>query len=67
MGRMKPPALLLAVSLLVLMSCYFKNFEDTFTRQLLVVKGWLGEAGGHLTNNTLTNILNFIYQWLGNC
>ena len=31
------------------MSCYFGNLEATFTRQLLVVKGWLlGEAGGHL-------------------
>ena len=60
--------LLLTGSLLVLMSCYFGNLEATFTRQLLVVKGWLlGEAGGHLTNNTITNMLNFIYQWLGNC
>ena len=31
------------------MSCYFGNLEATFTRQLLLVKGWLlGEAGGHL-------------------
>ena len=72
-GGWRPPSifyidLLLTGSLLVLMSCYFGNLEATFTRQLLVVKGWLlGEAGGHLTNNTITNILNFIYQWLGNC
>ena len=60
--------LLLTGSLLLLMSCYFGNFEGTFTRQLLRVKGWLlGEAGGHLTNNTITNILNVICQWLGNC
>ena len=33
-----------------------------------IVKGWLlGEAGGCLTNNIITNILNFIYQWLHNC
>ena len=50
------------------MSCYFGNLEATFTRELLVVKGWLlGEAGDHLTNNIITNILNFIYQWLHNC
>ena len=60
--------LLLTGSLLVLMSCYFGNLEATFTRQLLLMKGWLlGEAWGNLTNNTITNILNFIYQWLGNC
>ena len=35
---------------------------------MLVVKGWLlWEDGGHLTSNTITNILNFIYKWLGNC
>ena len=46
----------------------YSNFHLSLTGQLLVVKGWLlGEAGGHLTNNTITNILNFIYQWLGNC
>ena len=50
------------------MSCYFGNLEATFTRELLGVKGWLlGEAGGHLTNNIITNILNFIDQWLHNC
>ena len=27
----------------------------------------IGEAGGHLTNNTITNILNVICQWLENC
>ena len=60
--------LLLTWSLLVLMSCYDGNLEANFTRQLLVVKGWLlGEAGGHLTNKAITNILNFINQWLDIC
>ena len=46
----------------------YSNFDLSLTGKLLVVKGWLlGEAGGHLTNNTITNILNFIYQCLGNC
>ena len=46
----------------------FSNCHLSLTGQLLVVKGWLlGEAGGHITNNIITNILNFIYQWLGNC
>ena len=54
--------------MLLLKSCFFRSLEATYTRQLLVMKGWLlGEAGGHLINNTITNILNFIYQWLGNC
>ena len=46
----------------------YSNSHLSLTGQLLVVKGWLfGEAGGHLTNNIITNILNFIYQYLGNC
>ena len=46
----------------------YSKFHLLLTGQVLVVKRWLlGEAGGHLTNYTITNILNFIYQWLGNC
>ena len=46
----------------------YSNSHLSLTGQLFVVKGWLlGEAGGHLTNNTITNILNVICQWLGNC
>ena len=46
----------------------YSNSHLSLTGQLLVVKGWLlGEAGDHLTNNIITNILNFIYQWLHNC
>ena len=46
----------------------YSNSHLSLTRQLLVVKGWLlEEAGGCLTNNIITNILNFIYQWLHNC
>ena len=38
----------------------YSKFHLSLTGQLLVVKGWLlGEAGGHLTNYTITNILNF--------
>ena len=33
--------LLLTGSLLVLKSCYFGNLEANFTRELLVVEGWL--------------------------
>ena len=46
----------------------YSNFHLSLTGQLLGVKGWLlGEAGGHLTISTITNIRNFTYQWLGIC
>ena len=46
----------------------YSNSHLSLTGQLLVVKGWLlGEARGHLTKNITPNILNFIYEWLGNC
>ena len=57
----------------------YSNSHLSLTGQLLVMKGWLlweagggegvaiGEAGDHLTNNIIANILKFIYQWLHNC
>ena len=46
----------------------YSKFHLLLTGQLLVVKRWLlGEAGGHLTNYTITNILNVVCQWLENC
>ena len=54
-------------------SCVYKNKKPNISQP---EKAWLGSGErlkisillGHLTNNMrITNILNFIYQWLGNC